>query len=166
MFPCWLYTSSPASPKLLWEHNMSGISHCINPKLILTERELFNIPHALLSLSTTFQIDNYELKWFGDMCLKLVDFESFATGFLWLPCLSSLQSQDQLLNPFFLTMSPHDLCICCIVRCKPLLQFAHSSDYIHSFDIELAIAPWVDCMSPLSPSLLCLGGSWNISVFQ
>ena len=43
-----------------------------------------------------------------------------------------------MLNPFFLTISPHDLCICCVVRYKSLLQFAHSYDYIHSFDIEHA----------------------------
>ena len=30
----------------------------------------------------TNQIDSYELKWLGDMNLELVDFESFATGFL------------------------------------------------------------------------------------
>ena len=35
-----------------------------------------------LSLSKTYQIDSYELKWLGDMNLELVDFESFATGFL------------------------------------------------------------------------------------
>ena len=133
MFPCWLYTSSPASPKLLWKHNVSAISHCINPKLILTERELFNKPHALLSLSTTFQIDNCELKWLGDMYLELVDFESFAAGFLWLPCLSSPQSQDQLLNPFFLTMSPHDLCICCVVRHTEAIVTVRTFFWLHSF---------------------------------
>ena len=159
MFSCWLCTSSPPIPKLLWQHNMPNVSHCINPKVNLTKTGLFNRPHALLSLSKTYQIDSYELKWLGDMNLELVDFEPFATGFLWLPCLFSLQSQDQLLNPFFLTLSPHDLCICCVVQYKPLLQFAHSSDYIHSFEIELAIAPWADRTPPHSPSLLYLGGS-------
>ena len=107
MFSCWLCTSSPPIPKLLWQHNMSNVSHCINPKVNLTKRGLFNRPHALLSLSKTYQIDSYELKWLGDMNLELVDFEPFATGFLWLPCLFSLQSQDQFLDiesPWFMHM--------------------------------------------------------------
>ena len=61
---------------------MPNVSHYSNPKVNLTKRGLFNRPHALLSLSKTYQIDSYELKWLGDMNLELVDFESFATGFL------------------------------------------------------------------------------------
>ena len=63
---------------------MPNVSHYSNSKVNLTKTGLFNRPHALLSLSLskTYQIDSYEFKWLGDMNLELMDFESFATGFL------------------------------------------------------------------------------------